>query len=148
MATVDLVGIRALVQTPLAARFELEMFNCVGNKNCISLYSSVSQCLCEYCAGRANERLALLVFLIARLLSHHHDAGSRRPLAWHDLRRMFIERAPRAFLFSRTQGLQCLDRRLVWHACLMPSTTEPTATVFPCASEILSDPGFLHVLTP
>src|SRR5262249_40216552 len=50
----------------------------------------------EHGAGRADERLALQVLLVARLLAHEHDARMRRPLAEHGLRRILVERTAAA----------------------------------------------------
>ena len=70
MATIDLVGIGALVQTPFAARLELEMLYRIGDKYQLAINFGVFECPYKHAARRTNKWLSLFVFLIAGLFAH------------------------------------------------------------------------------
>ena len=58
MTTVDLIGIGALVQTPLAARREFEMLHCIDDEDRASLDAGVGECFIENATCRADEWLS------------------------------------------------------------------------------------------
>jgi len=65
------------VNAALPSLFEFEMFHGVGDVHLRPVYARLFQRAIEQPAGRADERLALAVFLITWLLPNEHD--SRRP---------------------------------------------------------------------
>src|SRR5262249_43087233 len=75
----------------------------------------------EDAAGRSDERMALLVLLVARLLADHHDVCPPRPFARHHLGGVAIERAARAAGLRIAQGRQALDIGQVIHDHAMNS---------------------------
>ena len=68
-AALDLIGVRALVQAPLAAHLELEVLDSIGDEDVVARNAGVRQRLIEHAAGRADERLAGEIFLVARLFA-------------------------------------------------------------------------------
>src|ERR1700722_309350 len=114
-AGVDLAGVRLLVQPPLAALLELEMLDCAGDEHRLAVDAGLDDGAVEDAAGRADERMALLVFLIARLLADQHDPRVLRPFARHDLRGGAIERAARAGGFGIAQRREASNPRRLFH---------------------------------
>jgi hypothetical protein len=75
-----LPGIRALVNPALAAtrgRSPAKVLHRVGHVGVFRGYLRLAQRTLEYPAGRADERLALLVLDVTRLLADQHDLGVR-----------------------------------------------------------------------
>lgn len=105
VATVYLVGVRPLVQSPFSARFEFEMLHSIGDENFAPRDAGLVKRTRQNGAGGTHEWLALSVFLIARLLADQHDGSARRTFARHDLGAEFIERAARAFRLGGVQRL-------------------------------------------
>jgi hypothetical protein len=64
---------RFLVNATFAPRLPFEMFDGVGDVAGISVNSRLCECTIKKSAGRADERMALLVFLISRLLANQED---------------------------------------------------------------------------
>src|SRR5688572_15779162 len=102
---------RLLVNTPLAARLPLEMLHRVGDIHVVARDAGVSERFVKQRTGRPDERLALPILLIARLLAHEHHAGTLRPGAEHDLRRRLVEIASATFMCRCTKNLQTCRRR-------------------------------------
>ena len=50
------------------------------------------ECVVEHVAGGPDERVALLVFLVARHLAHQHERRVRRTFTEHDLRCVLPQR--------------------------------------------------------
>ena len=69
----DFGGAGFFVDAALAARFPLEMFDGVGDVDFPAVDASFGESGVEQLAGRAYERAALEIFLIARLFADEHD---------------------------------------------------------------------------
>src|SRR3954447_21260022 len=67
-ASLDLIGIRALVQAPLAALLKLEMLHRIGDEGLIAGNAGRRQRLVQNAARGSDKRLAGQVFLVAGLL--------------------------------------------------------------------------------
>src|SRR4029078_11592078 len=145
VAAVDLISIRPLMQTPLAARFKLEMLDGIGHENRIALDAGVFQCLRKHAAARTDTWPPLLVVLIAGLLANHHDSRPRRSFARHRLCRMLVEWTARAFFFGTAQRFHLSYDWCFGH--YLPPQRQRNAPA-PVPLKILLDPGGLHVLTP
>ncbi len=81
------------MQSALAARLELEMLDCVGHVDALAVNAGLGEGAVEHLSGRTDERLALQVFLIARLLADKHHRCVRGPFAKDGLGCVLIERA-------------------------------------------------------
>ena len=81
----DLNSVWFAVDASLASFDELEVFNGVGHVDPAAIDAGLLERLIQQAAGRTNERFALHVFLIARLLANHHYGRMRRALAEHSL---------------------------------------------------------------
>src|SRR5262249_60054176 len=108
LAALDFVGVGTLVQAALAAHVVLEMLYRMGDEDLRARNSRVRQRTVEDASGRADERLAAEVFLVAGLLADEHDVRGPAALARHRLRCVFVERAARA----RVLGLGKLRQRI------------------------------------
>src|SRR5262249_37672719 len=95
LAALDFVGIGPLVQPPLAPHLMLEVLHRVGDENLAARNSSIRQRTVEHPPGRADERLAREVFLIAWLLAHQHHVRGLARLARHRLGGVLVKRAAR-----------------------------------------------------
>src|SRR5688572_27072733 len=84
---------RRLVQAALAARLPLEVLDRVGDVQVLALDARGLQRPVEQASGRPDERQALAVLLVARLLADQHDPGVGVAGAEHSLRRVGPERA-------------------------------------------------------
>src|SRR5262245_9528845 len=105
-AALDLVGIRTLVQAPLAAHLEFEMLDRVGDESIAARNAGLFERLIEDPPGRTHERLAGEVFLVAGLLADQHEPGAGAPFPRNDLGGELVERAARAFGFCLAQRRQ------------------------------------------
>src|SRR5688572_27117056 len=99
-AALDLVGVRLLVQSALAARRELEVLHGIGDEGLSARNAGIGERAIEQFSGRPDERPAGEVFLVARLLADQHRARTARALAWHRLAGVPIERAAPAGIFG------------------------------------------------
>src|SRR5436305_637480 len=81
---------------PLAASLVTEMLDHVRDVDIAPLDPGLLEPLVEDSAGRTDERMALDVLAVARLLADHHHLGVARALAHHRLRRAFPEIASSA----------------------------------------------------
>lgn len=68
-ARLQFSAIRLLVNAPLAAFFELEVFDGIRNVDCRSIDACVVEGPIEKAASRSDEGLTLAVFFVARLLA-------------------------------------------------------------------------------
>lgn len=84
----DLALRRRLVQAPLAAWFPFEMLDRVRQVDVCAFDAGFVECAIEHASGRADERHARAVFLVARLLADEHDARIGRTRAGHRLCRV------------------------------------------------------------
>ena len=89
----DLAGVRLLVDAPLAARLEFEMLDRVGDVDAGAVDAGLGKRAVEQLAGRADERPAGEILLIAGLLADEHERRVARALAEHGLGRGLPERA-------------------------------------------------------
>src|SRR6185295_6277915 len=94
----DLVGVRLLVNAPLAARLEFEVLHGIRDVDAGAVDAGLGERAVEHLPGRSDERLAGQILLVARLLADEHDPRVRRPLAEHGLGRVLVERAALAML--------------------------------------------------
>ena len=109
MATIDLVGIGALVQPPFATRLEFEVFHRVGDEYHFAINFGVFEEPSRARRPPDQRMVSLFVFLIARLFAHQHDARPRRTFTGNDLCRILVKRAARAFLLGVAQRRQRFD---------------------------------------
>ena len=87
-----------LVDPPLALRPPPEVLDHVGAVGVRGLDARVGKGSLEHSSGRADERPALPVLLVAGLLSEQHQPGPLRPLAHDGLGRVAVELAATALL--------------------------------------------------
>jgi hypothetical protein len=99
------------VQSPLAARLVLEVFHCVGDEGGGPFDPSFCDRTIKQPTGRADERFAGDVFLVARLFAHQHQGRAPRARARHRLGGILVERAAPAGVFRRAQRGQRGERR-------------------------------------
>lgn len=105
-ATIDFVGVRALVQATFATHLEFEVLDCVGDEELDPVKPRLSNRAVEDAAGRSNEGATAQILVIARLFPDEHDASIERPLSGNDLSGMLIERAARAVRFRAAKLVQ------------------------------------------
>jgi len=89
---------RFLVHTSLATLYPLEVLDCIGYVNLLTGDPCFGQGLVKQASRRSDERMALPIFLISRLLSYKDDTGILRSLAENGLSCIFIYLAS----FART----------------------------------------------
>src|SRR5690242_11641331 len=89
----DLRPVRLLVDAALAAGLPLEVLDDVRDVDLAAVDARVLEGLVEKLPGRADERLALEVLLVARLLADEENLGLRGALAEDRLRPGLVERA-------------------------------------------------------
>jgi hypothetical protein len=73
------------VQTPLAAKFPLEVLDCIRNVDRIAIDPRLFHASSEEFSRRSNKRLSDSVFLVSRLFAHEEHRSARRPLAEYGL---------------------------------------------------------------
>src|SRR5262249_20251040 len=112
-AALDLVGVRTLVQAPLAAHLVLEVLDGIGDEGIRPLDPRFRQRPVENPPGGADERLAGKVFLVAGLLADQHHMGVPVSFPGHGLGRMLIERAARADILGPGKLWQRPDGRRI-----------------------------------
>src|SRR4051812_4512753 len=108
----DLAPVRLLVDSSLALRLPLEVLDDVGDVDLRAVDPSLLEGAVEQLAGRADERTALEILLVAGLLPDEDDVRVRGPLAEHGLRAGLPERAS---LATRGGLPQLLQARPVWN---------------------------------
>src|SRR5690348_11146255 len=94
----DLRPARTLVNPALTALGPLEVLDRVGQVHAVAAEAGFGQRPVEDPARRAGERTALLVLLVAWLLSHQRDFCVGRAFAEDGPRRALVQAAPRAAL--------------------------------------------------
>src|SRR5262249_6291584 len=133
LAALDFVGGGALVQTALARHLVLEMVHRTGEEHLRARNPRLRQRAVEDAPGRADERLAAEVFLVAGLLADEHDVRGPAALARHRLGCVFVERAARARVLGLGQLRQRTDLtrkleiklRLLSHRGLLANRCRP-----------------------
>src|ERR1700756_1165206 len=80
------------MQADFSARYELEMFDGIGDVDLVAVDAGFIERAVEHLPGRTHERFAGKVFLVAGLLADQHYLRMLRALAEHGLRRVFPER--------------------------------------------------------
>ena len=132
------------MDTTLAARFELEVLDRIGDIGAGAVDTGLRQRPVEQLAGRADKGAAGQILLIAGLFADEHQRRIDRSLAKDGLRRGFVERAAGAaggFLAQR------LPRHLAVAAHLLPCGVDHARLPCLCAGDQLRDQrGFRHVL--
>jgi hypothetical protein len=73
------------------------MLDRVGDENGLAVEAGLRDRFVEHTTRWANEWPPSEVFLVARLLAHHHDAGANWTCAGHNLGGVFVKRTPPAF---------------------------------------------------
>src|SRR6266511_6359305 len=107
----DLRRVRFLVDAALAASLPLEMLDDVRHVDLAAVDPSVLEGLVQELAGRADERLARQVLLVARLLADEHHLGLARALTEDGLGGGLVEVAGGAAGRRRAQRGQRRVRR-------------------------------------
>ena len=100
------------MDAPLSARLPLEVLDRIGEVDGIARDAGISERLVEECACRADERLALTIFLITRLLADEQHLRPLRTSTEDHLRRVFVEIATAAVMCGR---VQCADAGCLRH---------------------------------
>jgi len=100
------------VDAPSAAQLELEMLDGIGDVDLAPIDAQLREGPLEELPGRADERAAAQIFLVAGLLADEHEAGPRGAFAGHRLRRLFAERAVAA-AFERSAQVRQRRRRAI-----------------------------------
>src|SRR5260370_39105062 len=94
---------RFLVNAPLAALFEFEVLDGIGDVNIRPVDACLFERAGQQTAGGSDKRLPGKIFLIARLLAYHHDAGTRRAFTENRLSGVAVEFTAFAFLRGLAQ---------------------------------------------
>src|SRR5262249_32428825 len=110
-ARLHLAARRRLVDAPLGRSLELEVLDRVGHEDVPASDLRSRERLVQQRSGRADERMALPVLLVARLLADEDEPGAGRALAEHGLRRVAIEVAAAALLNRAGQIREVTGRR-------------------------------------
>jgi hypothetical protein len=84
-ASAHFLQTRLLMQTALAAKFPLEVLDCICNVNRTALDSCLFHASTEEFSRRSNKWLSRLVFLVSRLFADEQDRGARRTLSKYGL---------------------------------------------------------------
>ena len=94
----DFLVVRALVQAALALPPPFEVFDRVREVHAGHLDAGLAERAAQQLASRADKRLPLPVFHVARLLADEHERPVCGPRAEHGLRGVFPQRATAAAL--------------------------------------------------
>jgi hypothetical protein len=86
------------MQAALAARLELEVLDRIGDVASRALEPGLLEADVEQASGRADERAACNILLVARLFADEHDVGLLRSLAEDELGGVLVEFAACAAL--------------------------------------------------
>jgi hypothetical protein len=103
----DLARVRLLMDPPLPARLPFEVLHGIRDVGRGAVDPGLDERLVEKASGGADERPALQILTVARLLADEQDFGALQPLAEHRLRSGQVERAggaPAGGLAQRTQA--------------------------------------------
>jgi hypothetical protein len=73
------------VQTPLAAKFPLEVLDCICNVDRIAIDSCLFHTNSQEFSRRSNKRFSCSVFLVSRLFAHQEHRSARRSVAKYGL---------------------------------------------------------------
>ena len=112
------------MQAAFAALLELEMLDRIGDEHLAAVDAGIDDRAVEHAACRTDERMALSVLLVARLLADQHDLGVPRPFSRHNLRRVAIERAAGAVSLRIAQGGKAADVGYVVHVRAMTAAAD------------------------
>ena len=97
-------------------RLELEMLNGVRHVYALAVDARLTERFVQEKPGRADERAALTVFLIPRLLADQHNLCVLRTLPEYGLGRVFPQRTRLTGRGLATQALDFIVRPVVNHA--------------------------------
>jgi hypothetical protein len=100
-----------LMQPNLAARFPFEVLHCVGDVHLSSIDACGLEAFVEQLTGWSDERLPLLVFAIAGLLSYEENSGVGSAFPKDDLRRFPIKVASTTLLCRFPQAIEVMPGR-------------------------------------
>src|SRR5712692_2475386 len=90
-ASRDFASIWLLVDTSLAARLPFEVLDGVGHVHLVTIDAGSFERLIQQLARRPDERPALAILIVARLLAHHHQLGRGAALTEHRLRAALVQ---------------------------------------------------------
>lgn len=99
-------GFSWMRRLPRAAGFQRKLLDRVGQIHAVADDARVGESAVQYAPGRSDERRALPVLHVARLLADQHDLRPRWAGAEHRLRRALIQVAPTAVGRSCSQRTQ------------------------------------------
>src|SRR3954466_8007000 len=111
VATLDLVGVGPLVQSPFAAHFIFEMLDRVGDEDAFPLDAGFFKGAVQNAARRTDEGQTGLILLITRLLADQHYRCAPRRLPGHRLAGVLGQRTATALVLGRTQRGQRSDEQ-------------------------------------
>ena len=100
VAGLDLRCARLLVQAPRSPLLVLDVLHGIRDADVVARQIRLLDARPQDTTGRADEGMALAIFLIAGLLADQHERRSAAALAEHGLRRVRPQRAPAAALHS------------------------------------------------
>jgi hypothetical protein len=113
-----------LVNPPFAALLESKMLHSIGDVGLSAIDACVFQRAIQDFSGRADERPALPVFVISRLLTDQKQPGAALSFAEYRLRGCFIQVAALAFARGRDQRWQCWSCGNPWFGVLRSRSHE------------------------
>jgi hypothetical protein len=117
-AALDLISVGPFVQAALAARFEFEMLHRVGDEDLCAVQARFGNGPVQHPPGGADEGVAVEVFVVAGLLSDHHQRRVLRSFAGDDLGCRQIQRAAGALRFGFAQAGERAREGGVIHAAV------------------------------
>lgn len=124
---------RFAMDTSLPARFPTEVLDCVGDVDLVAIEPGVGEASVEQLPGWTDERMALEVLTVTRLLTDDHHPSRGGALAEHGLRAEVVEVAPGADLGCTLERLEVEPRWeeglrgwvLVGHVSFVPGGAGP-----------------------
>jgi hypothetical protein len=122
----DLHAAGLLVNPALTALLESKMLHGIGDVGFRATDTRVFERPIQDLSGRPDERPALPVFIIPRLLTDQKQPGASLSFAEYGLRGCFVQIAPLAFAGGRDQRWQCWLRGNPWFGALHSRSHEIT----------------------
>ena len=83
---------RPLMDSPLSALLELEVLDGIGDIDALAIKAGFCHCAIKKLTGRAYERPAVQIFLVAGLFANKGDRSADRPFPQHCARPAFHQR--------------------------------------------------------
>jgi hypothetical protein len=134
---------RLAMDTSLPARFPTEVLDRVGDVDLVAIEPSLGEASIEELPGWTDERMALEVLTVTRLLTYDHHPSRGGALAEHGLRAEVVKVAPGADLGCTLEHLEAEPRWeeglrgwvLVGHVSFVPGGAGPQhSSRDPCGS--------------